>query len=48
MKNRFSRSVAKYIRAQKAAIRKKMDAPAETERLIKELLNRLMPLKKKI
>ena len=43
-KTRFSRSVAKYVRRQKALIRKKHAGDkAEQERLSKELLDRLTP-----
>jgi hypothetical protein len=48
MKNRFSRSVAKFIRKQKAEIRRKNAGANETDRQISELLNRLAPLKKKL
>lgn len=38
---RISRSVAKYIRRQKALIRRRTSSKDEQERLIRELLQRL-------
>lgn len=38
---RFSRSVAKHIRSQKALIRRRTSVKEEQDRLIRELLERL-------
>ncbi|MBU1705563.1 hypothetical protein KKG19_02445 [Patescibacteria group bacterium] len=43
-KGKYPRSVAKFIRTQKAVIRRRTEDAAEQSKLIKELIVRVAPL----
>lgn len=45
-KRKYPRSTAKFIRTQKAIIRRRTRGLSEQEKLIKELLDRVAPLNK--